>query len=156
MFKFGKRSRKNLYTCHDDLIIIAEESIKVSPVDFGIREGKRTFKKQLEYFLEGSSTLDPRIPEELKRAMHVKEPVSLAFDIYIYIPGHKELAYDLNNLCLVSGVITSTAQRLYNENKIEHLIRWGGNWDRDQEILIDQSFDDSPHFELYKVPICSQ
>jgi len=149
MFTFGSRSLEELGTCHPDLRIIADEALIVSPIDWGISDGGRTFDEQLKYFLKGASTLDPRIPEKRKKANHLKTP-SMAFDFYAYVPGKRELAYDLSHLCLIAGVIISTANRLYAEGKISHLVRWGGNWDRDGEILTDQSFDDSPHIELYK------
>jgi peptidoglycan L-alanyl-D-glutamate endopeptidase CwlK len=126
------------------------ESIKCSQVDFGLSGGGRTYEEQLQYYLDGKSKLDPRDPEKLKRAMHLKNP-SMAGDIYIYVKDKKELQYNLNHLCYVAGIITAIAERLYNEGKITHKIRWGGNWDRDSEILTDQDFDDSPHFELYEV-----
>jgi hypothetical protein len=27
-------------------------------------------------------------------------------------------------------------------------VRWGGNWDRDNEVVTDQKFDDLVHFEI--------
>jgi len=44
----------------------------------------------------------------------------------------------------------ATAERLYNEGKITHKLRWGGDWDSDK-VFDDQNFDDLPHFELVSV-----
>ena len=66
MPKFGQKSSANISTCHRDLQTILRAAIKNCPVDFGVHEGKRTDKKQLEYFLSTPqrSRIDPRIPEQ--------------------------------------------------------------------------------------------
>ena len=142
---FGSRSKEKLYTCHIDLQLIAEESLKVSQMDFGISEGHRSIEKQLEYFYTGRSKVDG-----IKiKGKHNYQP-SLAFDIYAYIPGKPRLAYNVANLSYLGGVITATAQRLLNECRITHRLRWGFDWDMDGEIGTDQTFQDMPHFELKK------
>lgn len=57
-FTFGKRSREKLSQCHPDLQLIAEESLKLSSIDFGISEGHRSVEKQQEYFRTGKSKVD--------------------------------------------------------------------------------------------------
>ena len=37
---------------------------------------------------------------------------------------------------------------LWEKGLIDHVIRWGGNWDSDGVIIRDQGFDDLVHFEL--------
>jgi peptidoglycan L-alanyl-D-glutamate endopeptidase CwlK len=157
MNKFGKTSRERLETCHPDLILIMDEAIKISRVDFGITQGARNFSTQLGYFLENKSKLDPRIASNKERAKHVVgsgwRELSEAVDIYVYHSDRelrKKLAYDIPSLAYVAGIVIATATRLYNEGKISHVVRWGGNWDRDGVILADQKFDDLPHFELRK------
>ena len=144
-FTFGKRSREKLSQCHPDLQLIAEESLKLSSIDFGISEGHRSVEKQQEYFRTGKSKVDGI----KKKGKHNYQP-SLAFDFYAYIPGKPSEAFSMHNLTYLAGVITATARRLYNEGKITHQLRWGANWDRDGEILTDQDFDDAPHVELKK------
>ncbi len=143
---FGNRSKQNLASCHPDLQLIAEESLKVSQVDFGISEGHRSIEKQLEYFNTGKSKVDG-----IKiKGKHNYQP-SLAFDIYAYVSGKPKLAFNTTYLSYLGGVITSVANRLLNEGRISHKIRWGYNWDSDGEIGTDQRFQDMPHFELKKV-----
>lgn len=142
MFTFGKKSQEKINTCHKDLQLIFKESLKVSMVDFGVSEGNRSLKKQKEYFDKGLSKIDG----VNRKGKHNYTP-SMAGDIYAYVknkPGH---AYDLNYLLYLGGVITSTAKRLLNEGKVTHKLRWGANFDRDNEIL-EQAFDDAPHYEL--------
>ena len=142
---FGKRSKEKLSTCHKDLQLIAEESLKVSQMDFGVSEGHRTIEKQQEYFNSGKSKVDG-----IKiKGKHNYQP-SLAFDIYAYISGKPKLAFNTSNLAYLGGVITATAKRLLNEGRITHRVRWGFNWDMDGEIGTDQRFQDMPHFELKK------
>lgn len=148
----GKGSNRELDTCHVDMQLIHREAITYSPIDYSIVQGERLFGEQLILFNQGKSRLDPRDPEQLKRAKHViteERPKSEATDIALYVPG-KELAYHEEGIILVVGHILATAKRLYNEGKITHLIRWGGNWDGDNEIVTDQNFNDLVHLELYK------
>ena len=144
-YQFGKRSKEKLAQCHADLQLIANESLKVSRMDFGVSEGHRTIEKQQEYFNAGKSKVDG-----IKiKGKHNYQP-SLAIDIYAYIPGKGSLAYNTNNLAYLGGVLTATAKRLLNEGRISHRLRWGFNWDMDGEIGTDQRFQDMPHFELKK------
>ena len=46
MYQLGKTSKQRLSTCHEDLQLIMNESIKVSTVDFGIAQGERTIEQQ--------------------------------------------------------------------------------------------------------------
>lgn len=158
--EFGQRSKANLRTCHIDLQKIMALAINRTNIDFGISQGERPFDLQLQYFLQGKTTLDPRVSSSLKRAKHVTgentpRPTGQAeaVDIYIYHPDlatRRKLAYDIPSLAYVAGVVQSCAAELYDIDEVEHLIRWGGNWDSDGVILQDQSFDDLPHFELVK------
>lgn len=149
-YRFGSSSVGRLNTCHPDLRLILNESIAHSPVDFGVSEGLRSEAKQLEYFLAGKSRLDPRIPEQRDKCKHLPNDggVSMAVDVYAWVAGKQDLAYDFSHLSLIAGVILSTASTLYAAGAVSHRLRWGGNWDGDGEIVTDQSFNDLPHFEL--------
>ena len=145
---FGERSRKQLDTCHPDLVLIMEEALDRSKVDFGISEGHRSIERQKQLFNEGKSKIDG----VTKRGKHNELP-SMACDIYAYHPDldtRRKLVYDKSHLAYIAGVVDSEARRLLEEDYTTHMIRWGGNWDGDGVIDFDQSFDDFPHFELYK------
>lgn len=144
-YQFGNRSKTKLASCHQDLQLIAEESLKVSMVDFGVSEGHRSVEKQLEYFNTGKSKIDGII----KKGKHNYQP-SMAFDFYAYVKGKPKLAFNTTYLVYLMGVITATANRLLNEGRISHKIRSGYNWDGDGEIGTDQRFQDIPHMELIK------
>jgi len=141
MYKFGKTSKERLATCHSDIQLIMNESIKITNVDFGIAEGERSIEKQQQYFKEGKSKIDG----VNKKGKHNYTP-SLAVDIYPYFDNGAK--WDNEHLSYLSGIIHAVSEMLFASEKITHKIRWGGNWDMDGVILIDQSFDDRPHFEL--------
>ena len=150
MGTFGSRSKEKLATMHEDLQKVFKLAVKRSSIDFGIAEGHRSIERQYELFKQGKSKIDGKE----KKGKHNYNP-SLAGDIYAYHPDaetRRKIAYDKNSLSYIAGVVESCAKELYNAGEIEHLIRWGGNWDRDGVILLDQSFDDYPHFELIKAP----
>ena len=48
MYRFSKRSERNLEGVHPDLVRLAREVLAVSPLDFGITEGLRTPERQKE------------------------------------------------------------------------------------------------------------
>ena len=143
MFRLGKTSKNRLETCHNDLQLIINEAIKISDVDFGVAEGHRSIEKQKRYFDEGKSKIDG----VNKKGKHNYNP-SLAVDIYPYFNGGAN--WDNEHLSYLAGVIHAVSEILLSQGKINHKIRWGGNWDMDGVILLDQSFDDRPHFELIK------
>jgi peptidoglycan L-alanyl-D-glutamate endopeptidase CwlK len=119
-------------------------AITVCPIDFGIAEGHRSVELQNKYFKEGKSKIDGIN----RKGKHNYEP-SMAADIYLFING--KASWDKEGLSYVMGHINAVAELLYQQGQISHKLRWGGNWDMDGEILLDQSFDDRPHIELIKV-----
>ena len=148
--KFGTRSLKNLYSCDQDMVLIHQTAIEDIRIDYGIHCGARTFDDQLDYFKRGKSTIDPRV--SIKNAKHVTttdRPKSLATDIHISTKyKEKPLTWQKDHLIYVASYLIATADRLFAEGKITHRLRWGGNWDMDGVIILDQNFDDFPHLEL--------
>lgn len=142
-FIFGKSSKRALKTCHADLQMIMRSAIAMTTVDFGVSEGYRSVERQKALFDLGKSKIDGIT----RKGKHNYDP-SLACDIYAYLNGRS--SYDKETLSYLAGMIEFIGKQLYVSKKITHLIRWGGNWDMDGEILLDQSFDDRPHFELIK------
>ena len=143
MYKFGQRSLNNLAGCHKDLQLIAQEALKISPIDFGISEGHRSPERQLQLFREGKSTKDGYT----KMSKHNLNP-SMAFDFFASVPGDAKLAFDNEHLTYIAGILYAVAMRLYAEGKIDHKPRWGGNWDGDGTIIYDHGLKDRPHFEI--------
>lgn len=143
-YNFGHTSTLQKATCHQDLQLIVDTSIQITVVDFGISEGHRSKTLQLEYFQKGLSDKDG-ITDPSK---HNYMP-SLALDFYAFVNG--KASYDPEHLSYLAGLFHGVAEMLLAQGKISHRLRWGGNWDQDGEILLDQEFDDRPHIELVPV-----
>ena len=149
MNKLSKTSEARLNTCDPYIQKVIRKAIQISAIDFGVAQGERTIEDQTKYFNEGKSKVNPAnyTKEELPlKGKHITDNVytkSGAVDIYAYIPG-KGASWDKNHLCYLAGVIMSI------DAQMESKLRWGGNWDMDGEIVIDQGFDDLPHYEMIK------
>lgn len=141
MYNFGKTSLEKLETCHHDLQNIMKEAIRISNVDFGIAEGYRDTIRQKQLFDEGKSKIDGIT----QKGKHNQRP-SMAVDIYAFI--NNKASWDNESLSYLAGIIHTVAGYLYEQGSIIHKVRWGGNWNMDGVILLDQTFDDRPHFEL--------
>lgn len=154
-FNFGRQSEECLAPelMHADMILINRTAIKTIRVDYGIHNGARSFSQQLKYFLDGASTLDPRIPAKLKAAKHViteERPLAEAIDIHVAAKFKgKSLMWDAIHLTYVAAYLIAIADILYEQGEITHKLRWGGNWDKDSVIQLDHNFVDNPHLELY-------
>ena len=156
--EFGTSSKEKLSTAHTDLQKIFNLAIKRSKVDFGISEGHRPIRRQQFLYAIGRYTdlhkdTVTNIDGIHKKGKHNLKP-SEAVDIYIYHPDRdmrKEIIYHIPHLSYIAGIIDACAEELLKLKEITHKVRWGGNWDSDGIIALDQSFDDYPHFELIKI-----
>lgn len=147
-FIFSNTSRERLNTCDVYLIKVLTKAIELSPIDFGIAQGARTFDQQKRYFLEGKSKINPdnysldELPLKAKHIVTDDYPKSRAVDIYGY--NSQGATWDVKHLSVVAGVILAV-DKMYDNR-----LRWGGNWDMDSDVAIDQQFQDFPHFELIR------
>lgn len=146
MYSFGKNSQLRLSTCHEDIVKICNEVIKV--FDFSVLEALRTDQQQMIYFSEGKSKLDG----VTKKSKHQDNGSgkSMAIDIMPYARGTNAFSgkeKDLRRFYFLAGLMKMAAVELKKEGKITHDIRWGGDWNSNN-LFDDQSFDDLPHFEL--------
>ena len=124
---FGNRSQSNLESCHSDLILIANETIK--EVDFTVIQGRRGQVEQDTYFKNKTSK------KEYPDSKHNKTP-SEAFD---FIPCPFQGWKDIESFKRVGHALVRTAIRLKKEGKISHDLEYGGDWTR---------FRDYPHVGL--------
>lgn len=133
MPKFGKRSRQALDTCHKDLQKLFSEVIK--HYDCSILCGTRSEKDQNKAYYDGRSKL------KFPRSKHNSDP-SIAVDVVPYFTNRPHIRWDdKNKFYEFAGFVQGVASILDIE------VRWGGNWDGDDELQ-DQTFFDLPHFEL--------
>lgn len=129
MPSLSKQSLDKLSTCHPDIQRVIKEAIKL--YDFTVLEGVRTLETQKKYVAEGKSkTLNSK---------HLKQTdgYSHAIDLAPY-PINWE---DSKRFFYMAGVIMAVASQMGVS------LRWGHDWDGDTDFS-DQTFNDSPHFEL--------
>lgn len=130
---FGKISKERLSTCHPDLQRLFEEVVK--NYDCTILQGHRTKEEQDEYFRTGRSKV------QYPNSKHNKMP-SMAVDVAPYFKEQPHVRWEnKEKFYHFAGYVQGVADQLGIK------IRWGGNWDMDDELL-DQTFFDLPHFEL--------
>jgi len=132
-FRFGKNSQKRLDTCHILLQFLMKEVLSLGVVDFTIICGHRTKESQDHAYRYGRSKL------KWPQSKHNSLP-SLAIDIAPWVNG--EVSFSRNHSIFLAGIVMGVAKK----ERIP--IRWGGNWDMDEEVITDQSFQDLLHFEL--------
>ena len=149
MYSFGKRSQGRLDTCHPDIVKIMNEVIKI--YDVSIIEGIRTAEKQKEYFETGRSQLDG----VHKKSKHQDDGSGLshAIDIMPYKKGTNAFSgkeEDNRRFYFMMGIVYAVSEKLLEEGKISHRVRFGLDWDGDH-IYSDQNFTDMPHLELIKI-----
>jgi len=143
MPKFSKRSMDNLNTCEMDLQVLMWELIK--HFDVAVIQGYRTPEEQAELYASGRTKPGPivtKIDGVNRLSKHNHYP-SRAVDIVPYPINWR----DTNRFYLMGGFVKALAVKLKEEGKINHDIRWGGDWDGDT-MVDDQTFMDLPHFEL--------
>jgi len=137
MPKFGERSNKNLRECHKDLQTLFREVVE--HIDCSVIEGNRTEGEQNRLFHAGRSKL--MFPE----SKHNEQP-SMAADVVPFPVDWN----DHKRFHVFAGFVLGIAERLYAENKMDHKVRAGIDWDGDWTYT-DQTFHDFPHFELIEV-----
>ncbi len=134
MPKFSKESFSKLSTCHIDLQTLFYEVIK--NFDCTILQGYRNEQDQEAAFDAGNTKL--HFPD----GKHNRQP-SFAVDVSPY-------PVDWNNtkrFYWFAGYVMGMAQKLKDEGKITHAIRYGGDWNGNLDIT-DNNFPDLVHFEL--------
>ena len=125
---FGTKSKKRLSTCDDKLQEIFNEVIKY--VDCSVLEGHREKDRQNKLFKEGKTKV--KYPD----GRHNRQPSS-AVDVTPYPVDWK----DRERQTLFAGFVIGVASQMGIN------LRWGGDWDQDFQV-VDNRFDDFPHFEL--------
>lgn len=140
MNKYSKTSLANLKSCHEDLQRIFEELLPYQ--DHTIICGHRGEKEQTKAFLENKSRL------MYPQSKHNSKP-SEAADVAPYHPKQGLEWEDIKAMCFFAGRVVQKAHELHQRGQIDHLLRWGGDWDQDGSTS-DQTFNDLVHFELVK------
>lgn len=137
---FGKKSRAQLETCHDDIIVVCNMAIE--SVDFSVLQGRRTKELQNHYFDIGTSHIKwPNGKHNVTKTeggilMDDPDGLSMAVDL---APWPIDWG-DSKRFILLGGFILGCAKAL------DIKMRWGGDWN--QDFIFNQKFQDMGHFEL--------
>ena len=125
---FGKESKKHLLTCDNKLQKVFNEVIK--HVDCSVLEGHRSKDRQNKLYEDGKTKV------KYPNGRHNRQPSS-AVDVTPYPVDWK----DRERQTLFAGFVIGVASQMGIN------LRWGGDWDQDFQV-VDNRFDDFPHFEL--------
>lgn len=129
MFKFSDISKNRMIGVHPELVLIFEESLRISPIDFGIPRdgGVRTAERQNAMYRDPliKTKCDGYNPPSNHQIEDGKEHGE-ALDYYAYVDG--SASWKKHHMAMVAGVTLSTAKRLKEEGKISIDIRWGGSY----------------------------
>ena len=128
MPRYSKRSKKRLASCDERLQEVFNEVIK--HVDCSVLEGHRSKERQNKLYDEG------RTKVKYPNGRHNISP-SKAVDVTPY-PVDWE---DRERQTLFAGFVIGIARGM------GYRLRWGGDWDMDFQVM-DNRFDDFPHFEI--------
>lgn len=134
MPRFSKSSFTKLSTCHPDLQVLFYEVIK--SFDCQIIEGFRPQEEQEQAFKDGHTQL------HWPHGKHNAQP-SMAVDVTPWPLDWK----NIKRFYWFAGYVMGIAQRLKDEGKMTHAVRYGGDWNRDDDID-NEHFRDLVHFEL--------
>lgn len=150
MPQFSKHSLDQLATCTAALQILCNQAIRY--VDFRVQEGHRNKEAQEDAFARGATQL--RWPNGNHNAFPSK-----AVDLWPFVdgkfigfPNDPKMTPSQKAACIrywmyFCGQIRMLADVLFAQGKLPGTIRWGGDWDSDDN-LTDQSFNDWPHWEV--------
>ena len=126
--KLGKRSLDRLVGVNPSLVAVFKKACETMPFDITVLEGLRTAERQAELLKQGAT--------KVKVSRHMS---GNAIDIAPYPIDWN----DTERFKIVAHHMFAAAKEL------GIVIRWGGNWSRqDETVKPTSSFDDMPHFEL--------
>jgi peptidoglycan L-alanyl-D-glutamate endopeptidase CwlK len=123
---------QKLLSCHRDLQKVFNEVIK--HMDCIVLDGHRTKAMQNEYLKNGRSKL------QYPNSKHNRDP-SRAIDVAPYPYDEK----DIGRYILLAGRVLECAAIFKDDGIITHNIRWGGDWNMDNNTKDGWDF---AHYEL--------
>ena len=135
---FSQKSLNQLNTCAPDLQILFK--VVIQYFDCVVNEGYRNKEDQEKDFQNGTTKL------HWPHGKHNAYP-SNAVDVYPFEPGKVINWNDTKRMMYFAGYVMGISKILFDQKKISHRIRWGGDWNQNTE-LTDETFPDLGHFEL--------
>ncbi len=136
-FKYGKKSRQRLDTCHSDLIVVFE--IVLEHFDHSILCGHRNRQAQNKAFRDGKSKAMWPNSEHNDIPSNAADAAPYPID-WGERGNTKQRKAAIARFYYFAGYVLAVADR-------ENIkLRWGGDWDMDR-MFCDQTFNDLVHFE---------
>lgn len=138
-YRLSSRSLSRLDGVHPKLIEIVKRAIQITKQDFVVLEGVRTPERQRELYAQGRSKPGRKVTWTLK-SNHFVNPITgfgHAVDICPY-------PIDWNDTSKFDAIAVAMMKAA---KELGVVIRWGANWDMDEDIREKGEFD-SPHWEL--------
>lgn len=135
MPSFSTSSMRKLSTTHPDLQRLFFEVVRT--FDCRILEGNRGQEAQEKAVEGGFSKL--HYPQGKHNALP-----SLAVDVSPYPIDWK----NNQRFYWFAGYVIGIAQKLKDEGKMQHSIRWGGDWNRNFDITDENGLRDLVHYEI--------
>lgn len=150
-FKFGQSSEKELVGVDSRLVRVTRRALEICEQDFLVFDGLRTQAEQQMLVKRGMS-----------KTLNSKHLVGLAVDLVPYIDGKPTWDW------LGCAKIAFAVDRAAMEQGVDHLITWGGAWDRQlndfggslEKYMAEvelykkrhagKDFIDGPHFQIEK------
>ena len=128
MTALNARSIANLKVVDTRLVAVVTRAAELSTVPFAVTEGRRTLSRQKQLVAQGAS--------KTLRSRHL---TGHAVDVVAYVGTR--ISWELPFYFHIRDAMFQAAKEL------GVTLRWGGDWDGDGSSS-DESFVDSPHFEL--------
>lgn len=128
MFRFSKRSERNLEGVHPELVRLVRATLEVSPIDFGITEGVRSVERQRALIKAGASWT----PNSRHITGHA---VDIACWLDVDGDGRPELRWDY-------GLYEQVAKAFKKQSILLGIpITWGGDWGSRDGVHYQLSWD---------------
>jgi peptidoglycan LD-endopeptidase CwlK len=145
-FKFGETSLSKINTVHPILALITHNVLLY--MNIGVSCGNRDASEQNAAYMRGMSKLEyPKSKHNKSALLNGDKSKSDAIDLLVYVDN--KATSDMKYYILLNGYMQAFAL-ITRIDLLGLQLRWGGNWDGDEEIITDQRFNDLCHFELIK------
>ena len=140
-YKFSKASQKKLSECCAFIQEVAKVALRISYLDFKINCAYRGKTAQNKAYDTKASKL------KFPNSKHNKKP-SQAIDIVICISDRSE-TWQKVHYCAMYGIFKAAESLVKAEFPIfeKYNLIGGANWDNDDIIISDQTFQDLGHYE---------
>lgn len=116
MFKLGAKSKAELKQVAKNMVLVCEDAIKITLVDFAVYDGIRTPQEQKELFNNGAS--------HTLKSLHLIQPDGFGHAVDLVPCINKKLRWEWEPIYKVAHAVAKSAEKRGLD------LVWGGVWDR--------------------------